>query len=276
MKNGLDILLTTYWSSKGWKDGTISKENFEYAKKEGFMFDYPSYETHEQTLKKVKKILEKIDAIDVANAFLYSLSTRKLEYRSILGSYYYAKAIPEHKLEDELDINMGHCHLCAWSSWSKEPNEFNLKHGLNVLNFERYKFGGVRHTQMTYALFDMEQFLKLPKVTPTDDDKIILSKILECVNKLENHEKAGKLRELIVKEKIFKCNKNEVSTLLDILGICVILSSKEYPCYEDKFVNEYERSPIEYRNDFTYPLNRWKASDGINYEKFEKVFNYKI
>ena len=55
MKNGLDILLTTYWSSKGWKDGTISKEDFEYAKKEGFMFDYPSYETHEQTLKKEKK-----------------------------------------------------------------------------------------------------------------------------------------------------------------------------------------------------------------------------
>ncbi len=274
MKDGLKILLSTYWSSVGWKDGTISKEDFECAKKEGFMFDYPSYETHEQTLEKVKKILEKINPIDVANAFLYSLSTRKLEYRSILGSYYYAISIPDHKLENE---KPNHCYLCGWRAWNKMPSEYELKNdGLNVLNFKRYKFGGIRHTEVNYALFDMEQFLKLPKVIPTDEDKIILSKILDCVNKLESNDKVGKLRDLILKEKIFKCNKDEVSVLLDILGICGILASKEFPCYEDKFVNEYERSPIEYKNDFEYPVNRWKASDGINYKKFEKVFNYKI
>ena len=47
MKNGLKILLNTYWNSKGWKDGTISKEDFEVAKKEGFMFDYPKYISHD-------------------------------------------------------------------------------------------------------------------------------------------------------------------------------------------------------------------------------------
>ncbi len=59
-------------------------------------------------------------------------------------------------------------------------------------------------------------------------------------------------------------------------GLDILLSNKEYPCYEDEFVNEYARSPIEHKNDFDYPINRWRASDGINYKKFEKIFNYKI
>ncbi len=37
----------------------------------------------------------------VADAFLNSLSTRKLEYRAALGSYWYAVAIPKHSSTDE-------------------------------------------------------------------------------------------------------------------------------------------------------------------------------
>lgn len=274
LDKGLNILLNTYWSSGGWKDGTISKDDFEYAKSEGYMFDYPIYETHDATLKKLKKLLLKINPIDIANAFLYSLSTRKLEYRSALGSFYYAKTIPKHKL-DIGDGNCGnkHCFLCGWFAWEKQPNQDEINQGLNVLNFERYKFGGVRHTYLDYVLFDLEQFFKLPKVIPTDEDKNILRRILNCVNKLEPKDKAGKLRNLILKEKIFKSNKNEVSKILDILGICGILVSEEYPSFDEKFVDEYGRSSVEHKNDFAYLINRWHASDGINYDKFEKVFN---
>lgn len=78
MKKGLEILLNTYWDSKGWKDGTISKKDFEIAKEEGFMFDYPQYISHDESLKKLDSLLKKINPLDVANAFLYSLSTRLL------------------------------------------------------------------------------------------------------------------------------------------------------------------------------------------------------
>lgn len=273
MEKGLNILLNAYWSSNGWRNGTISKEDFEFAKKEGYMFDYPNFETHGEALKRLDMILAQINSIDIANAFLYSLSTRKLEYRSPLGSYYYAKAIPKHELDDN---NLNHCYLCGWYAWHEIPNDYDLKHGLNVFNFERYKFGGVRHTSLDYALFDLQQFIKLPKVTPSDNDKEILNRILECVNKLGVNDKAGKLRDLISAEKIFKCTKNEISTILDILGICGILESTDFPSYEDNFVDEYERTPSEHKNDFSYPINRWTSSDSINYKKFEKVFNYKL
>lgn len=275
MKKGLEILLDTYWS-KGWIDGTISKEDFEIAKKEGFMFDYPKYMSHDDTLKKLKSLLNQVDPKDVANAFLYSLSTRKLEYRSILGSYCFGKAIPKHEAFVRYGSSLRKCDMCGWYAWYEEPNDYELKHGVNVFNFERYKFGGVRYTNINYVIFDIEQFLKLPKVTPTDEDKEILKRILQCVNKLELNDKVGKLSNLLAKEKILKSNRNERSTLLDILGICGILASNEYPCYEDKFVDVYCRHPFESKNDYLYPINRWRVSDGINYDKFEKVFGYKL
>lgn len=274
---GLDILFETYWSRNGWKDGTISKEDFDYAKNEGYMFDYPIYESHSNTLKRLNGLLSKIDESDVANAFLYSLSTRKLEYRSALGSLYFAKAIPNHKIDiGNGNLGNNHCYVCGWRAWKEKPNQYELNHGLNVLNFERYKVGGVRHTFIYYALFDLEQFLKLPKVVPSDADKEILIRILNCVNQLDSKDKVGKLRDLILKEKIFKSNKNEISKILDILGICGILASEEYPSYEDKFVDEFARASIEHKNDFAYPVNRWRAYNGVNSDKFEKIFNYKL
>lgn len=270
--NGLDVLLKTYWSSTGWKDGTISEEDFKMAKKEGYMFEYPKFEKHDMVLKKIKEVLLKIDDTDVANAFLFSLSTRKLEYRSILGSYYYAKSIPDHKIDD----NLVHCDLCGWYAWRKKPKEKDIKQGINIFNFERYKFGGVRHTQMDYALFDLEQFLKLPKVVPSKNDEIILKKILGCIKKLDKNDKAGKLASLIMREKIFPCNQNEIHVLLGILGVSGILSSREFPSYEEVFVDEYARAPVEHKNDFPYPINRWTAKDGINYKKLEDIFHIKM
>ena len=100
--------------------------------------------------------------------------------------------------------------------------------------------------------------------------------MIKNVDKLAPHNKAGKLRDLIISQKILKCNKSEISIILDILGICGILVNRDYPSYEEYFVDEYHRSPVELTNDFKYPVNRWSASDKINYSKFEKVFKYRI
>ena len=76
----------------------------------------------------------------------------------------------------------------------------------------------------------------------------------------------------ITAKKILRSNKDEIDVLLDIMGICGVLSSKEAPCYCELFCNLYERGPEENTNDCEYPVNRWKASDGINEEWLEKVF----
>ena len=262
MDKGQKVLFAMY-KGKPSDEVKVSAEDLAVAKAEGYLFDYPKYESHADTLDRLKGALAQIDPKAVADAFLFSLSTRRLEYRSALGSYYFAKAIPAHEFmnshNETLAAAARHCYLCGWQAWKDTPNSFDLRYGLNFKNYKRYKYGGnpIGILSIMDALFDLEQFLKLPAVTPTED-------------------KAGKLREAILKAKAFRCNKDEVSVLLGELGICGILAGKEYPSYDVYFANEYERDPAEYKNDFAYPVNRWHAGDGINTEKLKEVFRDRL
>lgn len=277
MDDGLKTLFALY-KSPIRVEGDISEDEMDIAKEQGYLFDYPEYETHSDMLQRLRSIRAQIDSKDIANAFLFSLSTRKLEYRSALGSYYYAMAVPEHEFMNShneiLAAAANHCYLCGWSSWKRVSDKADIRFGHNIYNYERYKYGGssIGCTNINYVLFDLEQFIKLPKVQPTDEDKRIFARILSCVECLESTDKAGKLRDVIRKAKIFKTNKDEISVLLGELGICGILASNKFPAYDVYFANEYERDPVEYKNDFAYPVNRWYARDGINYKRLFEVF----
>ena len=60
------------------------------------------------------------------------------------------------------------------------------------------------------------------------------------------------------------------------LGICGILAGNDFPSYDIYFANEYERDPVEYKNDFAYPVNRWFAKDGINQNKLKSVLGIEL
>jgi len=278
MDDGLKILFALY-NNIGRGAKSVSEDEISFAKEKGYLFDYPEYESHSDTINRMRCILAQIDPKDIANAFLFSLSTRRLEYRSALGSYYYAAAIRDHEFmnsyNETLAAAANHCYLCGWTAWKTEPSKLDLRFGYDFYSYERYKWGGspFGNTHINYALFDLEQFLKLPKVTPTDEDKRIFAGILSCTECLNRTDKVGKLRDAIRKAKILKSNKEELTALLGALGICGILASEDYPSYDMYFANEYERDPAEHKNDFAYPVNRWHASDGINVEKLIKVFD---
>ena len=55
---------------------------------------------------------------------------------------------------------------------------------LNVLNFERLKWGGVRHGDLLYTYFDLREFAKEVVDEPTEADltlfRCILQAILSC------------------------------------------------------------------------------------------------
>ena len=267
MDNGLKLLMATYWNGGMWNHKAPTADDYAQAIKEGYMFGHAPVRTHDETLRDLRCLLEKISPEDIANAFIYSLSTRQLQYRSALGSYYYALAIPGHSHDAS-----GTCYLCNWLPINPADSPEKELGGYNIFNFERYKWGGVRHTHPEYALFDLEQFLLLPKVTPTDADWTILKSILHAIEELPPSKKVGAYRELITKKNLLKSNKDEVEVLLNLLGICGVLSGKDAPCYCDCFVDVWHRSPREHTNDYAYPVNWWSVSDGVNEERFLKVF----
>lgn len=50
MDDGLKTLFALY-KSTGWDEVSVSKDEISFAKEEGYLFDYPEYETHADTLK---------------------------------------------------------------------------------------------------------------------------------------------------------------------------------------------------------------------------------
>ena len=66
------------------------------AKEKGLMFD-PITISHDECVKRVVNLANNITIEQVAKAFLCSLSTRRLDWRSVVSSYYIAKLFTVHK-----------------------------------------------------------------------------------------------------------------------------------------------------------------------------------
>ncbi|MCL2054989.1 MAG: hypothetical protein FWG90_11230 [Oscillospiraceae bacterium] len=286
MDKGLKILMNTFWD-KGWRNPTFTEEEFLIAKNEGYMFDKQEFIPHDEDLRNAKETVDKVDKKDVANAFLYSLSTKKLEYRSALGSYYYIKSVPKHEYTirtTNSNPDIFGCQVCGWIRHEDNPNiaikypnelfaTYENSHGLNIMNFRRYKWGGVNNDELLFAKFDLEQFLKLPKVTPKSKDIEIMKSMLEVVKKLPPNAKAGKYEAQIRTDKILRSNPEITRITLETLAICDIFNSEHEKGYLHSFTNcGFERDSKELRNNYRYPLNYWRASDGIHTAALAEVF----
>ena len=245
----------------------LSDDEYSYAIQKGIMFPDRKTIGHDECVKQLQDLVEQITPEEVASAFLYSLSTRKLEYRSALGSYWYAVSIPTHVSTDKKS-----CNICYWDTYNDLKCSKEYKNYYNCLNYQRFKYGGVSHTKAQYALLDLSEFIKLPKVKHSKQDVDIMISILKCVYELEPDNKVGALQRLISSKKIFKSNKNEVSVIMDILGVCGILETEEHRCYSEGIYDCIDRNPPELTNDYAYPVNWWRAKDGINISRIEKVF----
>ena len=246
---------------------------------------------HEAVLQALRAVTQKITPKQAANAFLYSLSTRALEYRAVLGSYWYAVTIPDHTPTDSW-----HCYDCGWYSkdrisiFGRDPNKLKteleklmplensllreaLKFSLEAVtlnNSGRPNYGFV-HTDPQQCLLVLQHYLTLQPVQHTDQDEELLRKILQCVYLIEPHQRGRALQKKISQSKIIRSNAWEIDNLLNALGICGVLSSSRAPCYAEEFCNEYQRSP-ETDTDLLYPLNWWRACDGINQVRYQIVF----
>ena len=269
MDKGRKILFKTFWNSEGYCYVHPTTEELAIAVEEGYLFTETHLLSHDETLLALQDVVAQVSPADVANAFLYSLSTRALEYRSPMGTYWFAKAIPFHSANPPLC-----CGYCGWRVPNSLTKYWPLHTEENLANFHRYKFGGRTYSDPTYALFDLQQFLKLPKVTPTERDRAMLREILQTIGELPPSKKAGAYRDLLAKKKIIPSNRYEISSLVDILGICGVLSTVEHPCPDVEFRGAAGIDPPEIRSDIAYPVNWWRAHDGVNEARFSKVFGF--
>ncbi|WP_050635969.1 hypothetical protein [Candidatus Stoquefichus sp. SB1] len=270
-KKAKKILFSTYWSSNGWKmenERYTSPEDFAYAKEKGLMFE-PITISHDECVKKIVKLANTITMEQVTRAFMCSLSTRRLEWRSAVCSYYIAKLFTEHKYTP---IESGYfyecdavthidytCAICRDIKYGVVGQEYYKNIDLNVLNFERIKWGGLRHGDLIYTLFDLEQFMKEEIPEPTSKDAEIFKEILNAVASCHSNDYPSALRNKLAEISLLKTNKAERDVIIEILSCIGVLTPKSYD------------RPEAAKHDWTY-ATYWRGEDGYDSTLVDKYF----
>jgi hypothetical protein len=264
-KRAFRILSDTYWSSAGWKEKpTVPAADLAYAKSAGVMFD-PIQVTHDQAADWAFLSRRRVSREGVVRGFLASLSSRRLELRSALGSFAVLRNFPSHKWSRSEQAER-QCPACGVYDRTNGHSE-----DLNVLNFERFKWGGVRHEDPLYAAFDLELFHQMDVPQPTDGDFAILRQTIEIASSIPKTTRLAELAKALAP--IVPSNNAERRTLIGILGLCGILQDPRKPGYYEGFppYASRERTPW-YKDDWPYPVQWWNGAHGVNRKVFEDWF----
>jgi hypothetical protein len=260
-QRAIKILMDSYWTSAGWRDAPItSPEDLAYAKNAGVMFDAIRV-SHAEIVRRALDVRDRVDPQAVATAFLASLSTRRLELRSALGSYAVLRYFPEH----QLDPATKRCPICG--AWDDPTDD----HDLSMLNFERFKWGGVRHSEPLYGAFDLDEFLRIEPVIPKEADLDILQNVLKTAAQAAPKTTARQLQGLL--RNILPSEREEREILITILGYTGILAAPEHPGFHDRFIPADKRElPPRFSAANTYPACWWRGEYGINREAVRNWF----
>lgn len=263
-KRALKILFDAFWSPGGWKPPTkqgASSEGLAYAKSKRLMFD-PIELDHTQTLNQLSNLVKRLNRRKVADAFLASLSTRRLDWRSALGSYAVFQHLPTHSARTDEH----RCHVCGFYLRERVQD-------LNVLNFERFKWGGVRHDQVAYAALDLGLFLESAVPTPTAEDIQLFRTMLSAVRAAPSNATSASLHSHFAKA--LKSNKAERDVIVAILGFCGVLGTPAHPGFSDAFVPIKQRElPDRHFVDMPYPACWWRGEAGINQSRLIEYFGH--
>jgi len=244
------ILLDTFWDGGGWRRGpAIAPDEFDIAKAAGYMFD-PSVSSHDDAVARAINAAYSTEPRDVAHAFVASLTSRRLEYRSALGSFAFARHLPHHEAENSTGRSL--CDVCGDPIKDQHVD-------WNIQNFVRIKWGGMGHGQPSYMAFDLDRFNELEKMTPTSEDWTILERILTIAGTQAPRARPDDLERALTKT--VKSNRHERRVLLQILGFAGILKPRIVIPIFDRFVPYTERRS---ETELAYPFAAWRGVDAVD------------
>lgn len=232
------------------KKHSVSPEELAYARKMGVVVeDQPI--THAQALDVLEQVFEAVSLEDAAQAFLYSLSSRDVDYRYILASFVYAR---------------------SWFSFDQgQTQEVPQKLTGSFFNWVKHKGGGIWGT-IGKPIFYLEQFASMERRAASDVDVGIVRSILELADSMEDEASGSTLVTAIRTSKLLPCNQDEAVGIVETLGICGILDAPGHPGFLHSFTPPLERDTGDLRQSLSYPLNWWRGAHGVNWENVAEVF----
>jgi hypothetical protein len=262
-----DILFGTYWTSAGWRsaaDRTTDPSDLEYAKAAGYMFE-PRAASHDEWVRLAIEVGRRVTLDEAASAFVASLGGRRLASRSALGSLATVRYLEPHSYRPWSAV----CAECGVSDGGRNVD-------LNVLSFERHKWGGVRHGDPIYAWFDLGVSARSVRTEETARDIDILNGVLDAARQAPPDANARDLERTIAST--LPSNRAERDILLGILALSGVLAPPDHPGLLSTWVPVTERQPPPRpaKNDWLYPVFWWRGSVRVNEETAREVFGGRI
>jgi len=263
-KKAVKILLDSYWTySTGRAHRPPNPDNFEYAKSKAVMFD-PLIMDHNEIIEWMKKAAMAVSKEQIAKGFLSSLSSRQSYRRSALSSFAFARHFPAHTSLAEQ--RGGYCQVCGVYNSEKRAED------LNVLNFERMKWGGIRFDDPLYVAFDLHLHMTESPVEPTPTDIRIWNRLLSTIRSVNEWDRPNQLEKKLIG--LFPSRNEERRAVIGILGITGILETARYPGYWETYIPPHQREERYYqKTDWPYPVEWWTGADGVNQKPLEFYFS---
>ncbi|HQR90655.1 MAG TPA: hypothetical protein PLH31_15610 [Caulobacter sp.] len=212
----------------------------------------PTHLRHDEIVERLVALRKNITAQDVGNAFADSLVTRRLDLRSALGSFGAALNLPSHHFADS--YGSLRCRTC-WAFESSAAED------LNVLNFERFKWGGVRHSDPLYALLDLTRFRTSAPESSASEGHALLRRLLEIAGNAPANTRPNDLVKLL--KSLIPGNASQRRVAIQCLGYAGVLQSREHAGFFDTYPI-HRAHPPEGKNDWSYPISWWRGHDGVN------------
>ena len=244
------ILTDMYWTSAGWRKDPQRPADGDYRRglDAGYLFE-PAVLRHDEVVDELTTTGAS-PLRDAVQAFVASLSARRLFLRPFLPSAVVAATLPKHRFV----LGRSGCSVCGLAEKATVD--------LNVLNFERHKWGGVRHLDLGFVWFCLRRLEAEGGGEPGGPDEQLLLGVLDQLRQLPAGVSSTTAEAAL---RTLKSNKDERLALIESLAVCSVLEDPEHPGFLFRFVNEDDRRlPDQRFADRGYPAAWWKSDHGLN------------
>lgn len=249
---------------------SISKKDLEELKKENHFPNNFVQQEHDKIIVNLKKFSKQWTIKEASDAFIASLWSAPIIWRSLLTGKLIADSIQEHNYTPYSSSNT--CRICG------------IKENSNIDRSLEWYFLMTNGTSLDGDLFGhlvaMEELSNekiLPK--PNDYDLWVFRKMLTVIRLLPDKARYSKAAEFLKKENLLPSKKLYLyKNLLESLAIIGILDTNDYPGMATSYTT-YEKRDMRPNTkvEVQAPLAWWDSNIGINENTLKTIFsNYDL
>lgn len=236
---------------------------------------------HEEMLRHVSRLLKETEVGILRDGFLYGITHKEgRRYWAAFLAYHYLGNLPPHeKRPYYADLEKKHlikkkCGFCgfedelsgdvAWRLFETSADAYFL-YCADV----PFSFG------IDSAIYSLSESRKFPVFKPCEEDMRVFLSALRTAETLSPEKKCGAYKKALKESGLLNMTTNEIVSFINTLGMLNILHPPGKAGYAERFTPECEREePGEQKNDYAYPVNLWRAKDGVDYAAVEKLFGF--